>query len=123
MDGVFTTSNILSVIAVLIGVGLGAWMRVLSKRAFGSFDTQIKAMNASKDKLEATISDLDKAQREAEKQLVRFEEFRNQMDEMNKQLRADLTRETQVVSNQLDSIHAKINQLDAKFEKLRDSRS
>jgi len=118
----FTAANILSVIAILMSASVIAWMRVLSKRAFKSFDDKVAMLADGEGKLEGTLADLDKALREAEKKLVRFEEFRNQVESMNKQLRADLTRETQVVSNQLDSIHAKIDQLDAKFEKFRDTR-
>jgi hypothetical protein len=117
-----TLADIVSIIAVLLAVGLTAWMKVLSNRAFKSTDVRVGAM-------ERTCASLDTTQRAIEKELVRFEEmqksyaeYKQSIDAQIKQLRQDFLRENQMVLNQLETIHGKIDHVDNKLDKMRNNR-
>jgi hypothetical protein len=115
----FSVTTVLSIIALLIGLSIGVWMKILSNRAFKSIDGEIKAMSTRAEKLEITCSELDGVQRNVEIELVRLDEFKKAVDVQMNQLRADFVRENQIVVSQLKSIHSKIEYIDQKFDKLR----
>jgi predicted nucleic acid-binding Zn-ribbon protein len=110
-----TLSDILSVIAVLFAISVIVWMKVLSSRAFKSIDDKTGG-------LEHKCSELDASVRNIEKDIVRFEGFQKGIEKDIKQVKAEVVRETQVMNNQLESVHTKIDHLDEKFDKFRDSR-
>jgi len=56
----------------------------------------------------------------SEKDIVRLNEFQKQVDKDLDQLKADLVREAQIMSNQLNVVHQKIDHIDEKLDKIRD---
>jgi prefoldin subunit 5 len=106
-------SNILSGIAVLLAASLVAWMKVVSARAFKSLDDKVKELHT------VTVN-LDLAVREVEKGIVQFREFEKSVDKDIKHVKADLSREAQVMNNHLDSVHKKIDHIDSILDKLRE---
>jgi predicted nucleic acid-binding Zn-ribbon protein len=111
-------AQILSIAAVLFSALVGimsVWMKVLLSRTFKDMDTRIK--------------DLDKAQVETtnlvhiiDKEVARLQEFKTATDKECRTIRADLLREAQVMANQLEAIHKKIEHLDEKLDRIRDVR-
>lgn len=106
-----TLSNILSAIAVLLAATVVVWMKILFGRAFKTFDETLK-------EIKDDIADLDTSVRKVEKDIIRLSGVEKDI----KHVKADVVRETQVMNNQLESVHKKIDHLDEKFDKFRDSR-
>ena len=111
-----TLSNIFSIIAVLLSVILVGWVKIISARAFKSIDDKIVDLHS-------VVTGLDLAVRKIEQDIIRLDEFKKSVDKDIKYVKADFIRETQVMNNQLDVVHGKIDHIDNKLDKLRDSRS
>ena len=110
-----TTSNILSVIAVVLAASLVIWMKVISARAFKSIDDKLKDLHG-------IVAGLDSCVRDMEKEIVRLHAFEKGVDKDIKQVRADVVREAQVMNNHLETVHKKIDHVDNILEKLRDKK-
>jgi len=107
------TSTILSSISLLLAASVGTWLKVISTRAFKSTDDKITDLHT-------VVSGLDSAVRTIEKDMVRFHACELSIDKDIKQVRASVAREAQVMNNHLESVHKKIDHIDAILEKLRD---
>lgn len=108
-----TIANILSAIAMLLAPALVAWLKIVYSRSFKVLDDKVKELHDSN-------YALDLAVREAEKGIVRFNEFEKSIEKDIKYVKADLVREAQVMSNHLESVHKKIDHIDSILEKMRD---
>jgi len=122
----FSLANILGVISVFIAASLVVWNKVLVQRAFKSLDDKYSGLKESTEnectKLNAHYVDLDNRLREVEKEQVRFKEVEKHVDAEIKQVRADIMREVQIISEQLSAIHKKIETIDTKLDKVKDRR-
>jgi predicted nucleic acid-binding Zn-ribbon protein len=110
-----TLSNILSGISILLAASLVIWMKVISARAFKSIDDKIKDLH------ERGVG-LDSSVRKVEKDIIRLNESEKSVEKDIKHVKADLVREAQVMNNQLETVHKKIDHIDDKLDKLRDNR-
>jgi len=110
-----TISNMLSVVSILLAVSLVTWMKVISARAFKSIDDKLQD-------LQGTVTTLDTFMRDMEKEVVRFHAYEKSFDKDVKQVKADVVREAQVMTNHLETVHKKIDHVDSILEKLRDIR-
>lgn len=107
--------QILAAGSLLLTTLLGVWIKLLSHRAFSAIDEKNKAISES-------CGELDECVRVIEKDIVRLSEFQKQVEKDIAQVKADLVREAQLMSNHLDVVHKKIDHIDEKLDKLRDRR-
>jgi len=129
----FDVKTILSIISILLAGGLFLWVKILTKRAFTSIDAQIKILSDRIDKLEARIDDLEDNDIETGKDIVKLQEAMKAIDEIKvaiKELvafqsevrdrylrKSDFIRESQIIANQIESLHKKIEYLDSKLDR------
>jgi peptidoglycan hydrolase CwlO-like protein len=127
-SSVFSISNILSVVTLLLALVFGAIMKTLVSRAFKATDDKIKdlenqvsVVNKALTTINSSISTLQKNVIDTNHALdvaKNLDGFRLELVEKFL-LRVDFVRELSLITNQIESIHPKIDQLDDKIEKLR----
>jgi len=129
---VFTISNILSVIALAGAAGLGALMKTLMNRAFKATDDKIKSVKddlsrieKDRDALATMLHSLVESNVQINHAIAaakNLDGFRLEMIEKFI-LRGDFIRELSLITNQIDAIYPKIEQLDNRIESLREKLS
>jgi len=110
-----TLANILSGISLLLAVSFGIWMKIISARAFKANDDKLVDLQKAVDAAVKSVHSI-------EKDIVRFTAFEIGVDKDIRQVKADVVREAQVMTNHLDGVHKKIDHIDNILEKLRDRR-
>lgn len=107
-------------VSLLISTIIVFWIRTVYSRSLKDQDARYKAIEDALRENKTSCSDCDETVRGMEKTMVRLEEDAKNKDKEIEQVRADLSRETQVMSNQIEIVHKKIDHIDAKIEKMRD---
>lgn len=107
--------SILGISALLLSALVGAWLKVLTSRAFKSIDESVAALTKEVGKIRGSLTTV-------EKDVIRIDGEIKLIKENVGQIRAASIREAQIMANQLDSIHNKIQHVDDKLDRLRDSR-
>ncbi|MFH1973050.1 MAG: hypothetical protein ABIK13_00365 [Patescibacteria group bacterium] len=142
----FDAKTILSLFSTLLAGGLFIWVKVLSNRAFKSIDDQVKVVSdridRSKTEMVSThhdlLSKIEKANtdfrllekdlaivseslkvvKEIKDSIKELVQFKEEVIERY-QRKSDFIRESQILANQIESIHKKVDQLDAKLDRTR----
>jgi hypothetical protein len=108
------------IIGLISGVLLLAatWWKIFSTNK--SFKDVKLELDLARAELKTSIASCVECQRKAEVDIVRLEGVANNMDNEIAQAKADLVRETQIMTNQMSAMHQMIERVDEKYEKLRD---
>jgi len=121
-----TMQEIVALSAALLTV-LATWWKLFSTtKAFQAVKDQLKEKT---EELKGTIAACDGCIRASEKEIVRLDEAgKNREKEISQikadsgksieQVRADLVRDAQIMSNQLNVVHQKIDHIDEKVDDL-----
>lgn len=148
MGAHFTLSNILSVLSLFVAIGFGAWIKHLSARAAKATDVQLDAINKRLDehgkmfveamnsddcaeyrgdhdksisRIETELKQTTKKVQELDKEQVRFTAFVQTTEKEIKEVKANAQRNSEVMAHQLESIHKKIDRVDEKLDRVRES--
>jgi len=129
----FDVKTILSIISLLLGGGLFFWVKVITKRAFTSIDNQFKLLNTRVDKLWNRMDVLEVSLRDTEKDIVKINATLQMIDEIKQTLKeiatfhsevqdryqrkSEFIRESQIIANQIEALHKKLEYLDAKMDR------
>ena len=105
-----TISEIIATLVAVLTI-LGTWWKMLSSS---------KVTTAAIEELKRLGGTGTTGQVNVEKDIIRLDTRQDQVDRDIAQLNADLLREAQIMSNQLDSVHRKIDHIDEKLDKIRD---
>jgi len=132
MEG-FYVKDLLALIAIFLAGGLFLWVRILTKRAFLSIDTQIKGVTAAIEKVETRIACIESNIILSDKEIVKITEGLKTIDEIKQAIRelvafrsevqdryqrkSEFVRESQIISNQIESLHKKLEYLDSKMDR------
>ena len=109
-------SEIVSGAAVILAL-TATWLKLFSSsKAAKAFDDSLK-------ELQKICSQAKEKQNDLEKDIVRLIECQKQSEKENLQVKADILREAQVMTNQLEVVHKKIDHIDEKLDKIRDRQS
>ena len=108
-------ASILGICALFLSVLIGAWLKLLSGRSFKSIDDAVANLTSQVNKLKASLVDV-------EKDVIRLTGEKNRLTDQVEQIRSASIREAQIMVNQLESIHNKIQHIDDKFDRVRESR-
>jgi len=105
-----TVGEIVATLVAVLTI-LGTWWKMLSSS---------KSNTATINELKLLCNSGTTGQVSVEKDIIKLETRQDQVDRDIAQLNADLLREAQIMSNQLDSVHKKIDHIDEKLDKIRD---
>jgi len=107
--------SILGISALLLSILVGAWLKVLTGRAFKSIDDSILLFRQSLSTIKLSLTNV-------EKDVIRIDGEIKRIKDNVEQIRGSSARESQIMINQLESIHNKIQYVDTKLDRLRESR-
>ncbi len=128
-----TPATIMSILSLLLAAALVPWGKVLLSRAFKSFDDKVSnvqnQITNQLNTLTKQIEDVIKKQQinntsfhdldtKVAKDHVKLTESERYVNVQIRQVQADLIRETQIITTQLEAIHKKIDHVDDKLDKL-----
>lgn len=114
------TPQILSIVALISALGSVAWIKILSARSFKGIDDKIKFIEGMFAGINSKLAKLADENRVCSENVIRVQEHEKTTDQSQAQLRNELTREVQLITQHIDAIHSKITYIDDKLEKIRD---
>ena len=116
----FDMPQILSILALISALGSVAWIKILSARSFKGIDDKVKSFDTTFSDLNSKIDKISQEQRECSDDIIRMDGHGKTVDQAHTQLRNELAREIQLITQHIDTIHDKITHIDDKLEKIRD---
>lgn len=132
MEG-FDVETILSIISLLLGGGLFLWVKVVTRRAFTGVDKQIDSVQDAVAAIEVRIERLYSDDVVTGKSIVQIQEALKGLSEIKDsikelvafksevqdryQKKSDFVRESQIIANQIEALHKKLEYLDSKMDR------
>lgn len=125
------TPTILSIVALFSGGVAVAMIKIFASRSFKSTDEKIatladtinqtiKLLDRRVEQISLQCADRGGVLHKMDNEIIRTQEFKKNIENQLKMIRAENSREIQLITSHLETVHNKISNLDDKLEKLRD---
>ena len=112
-----TVQEIIGLFSAVVLLAATWWKLFSANKSFRDLKQELEL---ARSELKASIAACVDCERKAEVDIVRLEGVAAKMSTEIDQAKADLVRESQIMTNQMSAMHQMIEHLDEKYEKLRD---
>lgn len=116
----FDTPQILSILALITALGAIPIIKIVSSRAFKSNDDSVNLIKEEIKELKTILTNHENELRRCSDNIIRAQEHEKVVDQASDQIRNELNREVQLITQHIETMHNKITHIDEKLEKIRD---
>lgn len=114
------TPQILSILALITALGAIPIVKIIASRAFKSTDDAVNLLKSEIKDVKDQQTIISQELRRCSDDLIRAKEREKIVDQASDQIRNELNREVQLITQHIETMHNKITHIDEKLEKIRD---